>query len=236
MAKTKTVPRRIGRALIILILILLFLYLGVNAFILLYAGRYILTPEEAAEKHADCALILGANVYSSGQLSPMLYDRVYTGVSLYTDGVVDRLVMSGDHGQIEYDEVNAMKTTAVELGVPADAVFMDHAGFSTYESAYRARAVFGAEKVIFVTQKYHLYRTIFIARQLGIEAYGVSADLRDYRNSLYNNLRESLARCKDLLFTLFKPDPTYLGEPIDLRGSGQQTDDLPIYDYPDIEE
>lgn len=233
MARPKSIPRCIGRVFLILILILLILYLGVNAFVLLYAGRYILTPEEAAEKHADCALILGANVYSSGQLSPMLYDRVYTGVSLYTDGAVDRLIVSGDHGQIEYDEVNAMKGTAVELGIPADAVFMDHAGFSTYESAYRAKAVFGADKVIFVSQKYHLYRTIFIARHLGIEAWGVSADLRDYRNDLYNNLRESLARCKDLVFTLFRPKPTYLGEPIDLRGSGAQTDDQPIYDYSD---
>lgn len=236
MKKQKTPARRIGRFFVILILIVLVLYLGVNVFILLYSSRFILTPEEAAEKQADCALVLGANVYSSGRLSPMLYDRVYTGVTLWQSGAVDRLIMSGDHGQIEYDEVNAMKGTAVELGVPADAIFMDHAGFSTYESAYRAKAVFGAEKVIFVTQKYHLYRTIFIARHLGIEAYGVSADLRDYRNDFYNNLRESLARCKDLLFTLFKPDPTYLGEPIDLRGSGQQTDDLPIYDYPEFEE
>lgn len=231
MTKAKTIPHLIGRVLLFLALIVLVLYIGVNAFILLYTGRYILTPEEAAEKHADCALVLGANVYSSGRLSPMLYDRVYTGVSLYTDGAVDRILMSGDHGQTEYDEVNAMKSTAVELGVPADAVFMDHAGFSTYESAYRAKAVFGAQKVVFVTQKYHLYRTIFIARRLGIEAYGVSADLRDYRNSIYNNLRESIARCKDFVFTIFRPQPTYLGDPIDLRGSGRQTDDLPIYEY-----
>lgn len=231
MAKLRTIPQRIGRVLLILAIILLVLYLAVNAFILLYADRYILTPEEAAEKHADCALVLGANVYSSGRLSPMLYDRVYTGVSLYSDGVVDRLVMSGDHGTSEYDEVNAMKGAAVELGVPADAIFMDHAGFSTYESVYRAKAVFGAEKVVFVTQKYHLYRSIFIARHFGIEAWGVSADLRDYRNDLYNNLRESAARCKDFLLTVFRPQPTYLGEPIDLRGSGKQTDDQPIYEY-----
>jgi len=207
------------------------LYLGLNAFILLYSGRYILTSEEIADKNVDCALVLGANVIAPGQLSHMLYDRVYTGVSLYTDSTVGKIIMSGDHGRSEYDEVNAMKTTAVELGVPADDIFMDHAGFSTYESAYRAQAIFGAERVCFVTQKYHLYRTIFIARMLGIEAYGVSADLRAYRNDLYNNLRESVARCKDFLFVIFKPEPTYLGEPIDLSGSGQQTDDEPIYDY-----
>ncbi len=211
----------------------LLFYLGINAFILLYSSRYILTAQQAAEKNADCALILGANVLASGELSHMLYDRVYTGVRLYSDGAVEKLIMSGDHGASEYDEVNAMKGTAVELGVPAEDVFMDHAGFSTYESAYRAKAVFGADCVIFVTQKYHLYRSIFVARMLGIEAYGVSADLRDYKNDIYNNFRESLARCKDLLFAIFKPAPTYLGDPIDLNGSGKQTDDEPIYEYKD---
>lgn len=223
--------RRTFRILALLIVLGLLLYLGANAFIILYSSRYILTTQQAAEKDADCALVLGANVLGSGQLSHMLYDRVYTGVSLYTDAAVRKLIMSGDHGTSEYDEVNAMKSTAVELGVPADDIFMDHAGFSTYESAYRAKAVFGAQRVIFVTQKYHLYRSIFVARMLGIEAYGVSADLRDYRNDLYNNFRESLARCKDLLFAIFKPAPTYLGEPVDLNGSGQQTDDEPIYEY-----
>lgn len=223
--------RRILRIFAFLIAAGLFVYIGINAFIILYSSRYILTTQQAAEKDADCALVLGANVLGSGQLSHMLYDRVYTGASLYQDAAVGKLIMSGDHGRSEYDEVNAMKSTAVELGVPADDIFMDHAGFSTYESAYRAKAVFGAQRVIFVTQKYHLYRTIFVARMLGIEAYGVSADLRDYRNDLYNNFRESLARCKDLLFAIFKPAPTYLGEPIDLGGSGRQTDDEPIYEY-----
>lgn len=228
---TNSTFRHIIRILALVLVLGLVLYLGVNAFIILYSSRYILTAQQATEKKADCALVLGANVLGSGQLSHMLYDRVYTGVSLYTEEAVGKLIMSGDHGTSEYDEVNAMKSTAVELGVPAEDVFMDHAGFSTYESAYRAKAVFGAQRVVFVTQKYHLYRTIFVARMLGIEAYGVSADLRDYKNDLYNNFRESLARCKDLLFAIFKPAPTYLGEPIDLNESGQQTDDEPIYEY-----
>ena len=225
--------KRVLRLFAVLICVGLVLYLGINAFIILYSGRYILTSEEAAGKNAECALVLGANVLAPGQLSHMLYDRVATGVSLYNSGAVPKIIMSGDHGQEDYDEVNAMKSTAADMGVPAKDVFMDHAGFSTYESAYRAKAVFGAERVIFVTQKYHLYRTIFVARMLGIEAYGVSADLRPYRNALYNNFRESVARCKDLLFTVLKPKPTYLGERIDLSGSGAQTDDMPIYDYDD---
>lgn len=201
---------------------------GTNVFIILHANRYILTPEEAAEKGADCALVLGAQVWSSG-LSAMLEDRVLTGIDLYESGATNRLLMSGDHGREDYDEVNSMKRYAVEKGVPADDIFMDHAGFSTYESAYRAKAVFEVKSAFFVTQKYHLYRAVFLARVMGIEAYGVSADRRDYRNDLYNNVRESLARVKDLFMAIFRPEPTYLGDSIPIWGSGSLTDDTSDY-------
>lgn len=204
------------------------LFVGINAFMILYANRYILTPEQAAEKNVDCALVLGAQVWSTG-LSSMLEDRVLTGIDLYETGATDRLLMSGDHGREDYDEVNSMKRYAVEQGVPADNIFMDHAGFSTYESAYRAKAVFEVESAFIVTQKYHLYRAVFLARAMGIEAYGVAADRRDYRNDLYNNIRESLARVKDFFMAIFKPEPTYLGDAIPIWGSGSLTDDSDTY-------
>jgi len=203
-------------------------YAGINLFMLWYSGRYILTPEEAAGTDTDCALVFGANVWSSG-LSHMLEDRVKTGIALYESGAVDRILMSGDHGREDYDEVNSMKRYAVAEGVPADAVFMDHAGFSTYETAYRAQAVFQVESTILVTQKYHLYRAIFLARMMGIEAYGVAADLRPYYNDFYNQLRESLARVKDFGMVILRPEPTYLGEVIPISGSGSQTDDTDEY-------
>ena len=108
---------------------------------------------------------------------------------------------------------------------------MDHAGFSTYESVYRAQYIFGAEKILIVSQKYHLSRAVFMARAMGMDAYGVPADLRDYRDMPYNYARESLARVKDFFMTVFRPKPTYLGETIDLTGSGAQTDDMDIYNY-----
>ena len=206
----------------------LLLLIAANAIVVLSARRYIITPEEAAEKGADCAIILGANIWGE-HLSPMLEDRVLTGIRLYDDGATDRLLMSGDHGQEDYDEVNSMKRYAVTQGVPPDNIFMDHAGFSTYETMYRAKAVFQVERAIVVTQKYHLYRAIFLARAMGIEAWGVSADLRDYRNDLYNNARESLARVKDLVTAILRPRPTYLGDPIPIWGSGSQTDDTDEY-------
>ena len=136
-----------------------------------------------------------------------------------------KLLMSGDHGRVSYDEVNAMKQFAIDRGVPSEDVFMDHAGFSTYETMYRAKEVFAAKRVIIVTQKYHLYRAVYIAEQLGLEAYGVDSDLQSYIKQPYYNAREILARDKDFVKVIFKPKPTYLGEVIPISGSGDLTND-----------
>jgi vancomycin permeability regulator SanA len=118
-----------------------------------------------------------------------------------------------------------MKSFAVALGVPSEDVFMDHAGFSTYESIYRAKEIFGADKVLIVTQEYHLHRALYVANALGIEAYGVSADLRTYAGQTKRDVREVLARIKDMGYALLKPQPTYLGDPISLSGNGDATND-----------
>ncbi|MBO5096162.1 MAG: YdcF family protein, partial [Bacilli bacterium] len=122
-------------------------------------------------------------------------------------------------------EVNIMKEFAIEKGVPSENIFMDHAGFSTYESIYRAKEIFEADKIVIVTQKYHLYRALHIANSLGIEAYGVGADPRQYVGAMYRELREILARNKDFVKCLFKPEPTYLGETIPVSGNGNATND-----------
>lgn len=143
----------------------------------------IVTSEEAAELQADCILVLGAGVRSGGVPSPMLEDRLKTGIALYQSGAAKRLLMSGDHGRKGYDEVNVMKSYALHGGVPSEAVFMDHAGFSTYESMYRARDIFGAKKIIIATQEYHLYRALYDVESLGLSAYGVAADARAVQRS-----------------------------------------------------
>ena len=132
--------------------------------------------------------------------------------------------MSGDHSRSDYDEVNTMRNVAVEAGVPADDVFMDHAGFSTYESMYRARDVFGAKRIVIVSQRYHLYRALYVAERLGLDAYGVSADLRPYAGQEAREVREILARVKDFLTAIVQPSPTYLGDPISLSGSASVTE------------
>ncbi len=174
---------------------------------------------------ADCVLVLGAGVRDDGSPSLMLSDRLDTAVSLYEAGVSDRLLMSGDHGRVEYDEVNVMKNIAVENGVPSEHVFMDHAGFSTYDSLYRAKHIFQAERVILVTQEYHLYRALYIARSLGIEAIGVAAPGENYYGQTYREVREMAARTKDFVMTITKPKASIMGEAIPVSGDGNVTND-----------
>lgn len=200
---------------------------AVDAYIRSSSGKYILSSDEAAALgNTDCILVLGAGVHGE-TLSHMLEDRVKTGITLYEKGASPKILMSGDHGRKDYDEVNAMKNYAKKEGVPSADIFMDHAGFSTYESMYRAKEVFCAKKIIIVSQKYHLYRAIYVARSLGLDAYGVDAQLRPYAadTNIFNTLREFLARNKDFLYVRLHPSPTYLGEAIPINGNGDSTND-----------
>ena len=204
--------------------------LGVDAYTVLSTRDRILTIDEAAELDGvDCIIVLGCKVQNDGSPSHMLNDRLEVGVDVYY-GLVEnekgsKLLMSGDHGTEEYNEVYTMKQFAIAEGVESSEIFMDHAGFSTYESIYRAKEIFGADKVIIVTQEYHLYRALHIADALGVEAYGVSADLRTYVGQLKFSAREILARNKDFITAIVKPEPTYLGDKISLDDSGDVTND-----------
>lgn len=219
--------KRILSVCLLLVLLLASIPVILNIYIINYSSQYILTQEEFQEKSVDCVMVLGAGVWEDGP-SHMLEERLNRGIEVYNSDCTDRLLMSGDHGREEYDEVNVMKNFAIEGGAIPNEVFMDHAGFSTYESMYRARDVFDVESLVIVTQKYHLYRAIYDARRLGLEAYGVAAD-GQYNFSasmrLYNNFRESLARCKDFVWCIIQPEPTFLGEIIPISASGNLTDD-----------
>ena len=186
----------------------------------------IISLEDASDlpDDIDCIVVLGAGVRENGP-SPMLQDRIDCGVEAYNAGVSPKIIMSGDHGRPDYDEVNVMKAEAIGQGVPSEDIFMDHAGFSTYESIYRAKEIFGADKVVIITQKYHLFRALYIAEQLGVEAYGIPCDARSYRGAVYREAREVLARTKDYFYCIFKPEPTFLGESIPVSGNGDITND-----------
>ena len=174
---------------------------------------------------ADAIVVLGAGINWDGSPSAVLKDRLDTAIALYNEGVATKIIMSGDHGQEDYDEVNVMKSYAIDEGINSSDIFMDHAGFSTYDSIYRLKEIFEVDKVVIVTQEYHLYRALYIAKELEIEAYGVSANLRDYPGQFKREVREILARDKDLVKVIFKPSSTYVGETIPVTGDGNITND-----------
>lgn len=213
-----------------LLILLAILAICVNAYVIFSVKDLIVTTydgtessvteediEELKSMQPQCILILGASVNPDGTPSSMLADRMDTGIMLYKRGVASKLLLSGDNGLVEYNEVQGMKDYALSKGVPEEDIVMDHAGFSTYESVYRASCVFAVERTVVVTQKYHLYRSLYGCEKMGIEARGVAAGQAVYSGQEKREIREILARDKDFVKWMIKPEPTFLGEmiPID---------------------
>ena len=198
---------------------------GLSSFVKNRTADKIVNETEVAKLDADCILVLGCGVREDGTPSLMLRDRLETGVALYEAGAAPKLLMSGDHGRKDYDEVNLMKDYAMEKGIPSEDIFMDHAGFSTYDSMVRARDIFCAKTVVIVSQEYHLYRALYLAEKLGLEAYGVPALDVNYRGQAYREFREMLARSKDFCTAVIQPQPKFLGEKIPISGNGDLTND-----------
>ncbi len=197
--------------------------IGINAYMISYVSDYLIEADDLENYSFDCITVLGAGLWD-GEPSPMLKERLDFALEAYETGCSTKFLMSGDHGREDYDEVNAMKDYVVENGVDKDSVFLDHAGFSTYETMYRARDVFKVEKTLIITQKYHLYRAVYNARKLGIDAYGYLREEKIY--SVGNDIRESAARVKDFFYCISQPEPTYLGEEIPIKtASATLTDD-----------
>lgn len=209
---------------IMLILIVMITITIINIYMIKNTKSNIIPIEKLNIKDIDCILVLGAGVRGNSP-SPMLEDRLLTGIDLYTKNISNKIIVSGDHGKKHYDEVNVMKDYLLEKEISSENIFMDHAGFSTYDSVYRAKEIFKAKKVVIVTQEYHLYRSLYIAKQLGLEAYGVSANKREYPLQLKRDIREIAARFKDFLKLIIKPQPTYLGKEIPVSGNGNITND-----------
>lgn len=162
------------------------------------------------EDDYDCVLVLGAGLWS-GKPSPMLEDRLKVGIEIYEELGGITMVMSGDNEKKDYDEPTAMMVYAMENGVNHYDIVKDRFGLSTYESLYRAKYVYNMEKVIIVTQRYHLHRALYIARALGLEAVGVKGDLRNYGIKMIKyTIREWLARDKDFVYSIIKPKAKYM--------------------------
>ena len=161
------------------------------------------------------AIVFGAGLWRDGTATPVLHDRVETAADLFFAGKVERLLMSGDNRFVDYNEPAVMRTLALELGVPEGAIVLDYAGRRTYDTCYRAKAVFGVTGAILVTQAFHLPRSLYLCNQLGVDSVGVDADLRVYRKSslLYWNIRELLATAAALWDVNIGHPVPVLGDP-----------------------
>lgn len=166
---------------------------------------------------AQVAIVLGAAILPSGEISQIFKDRADTATLLYAEGIVDRILVSGDDGTTTHNEVNPAREYLLDRGVPSDAIFLDHAGFDTYSSMYRAREIFKVQTAIITTQPFHLPRAVFIARRLGINAHGFPAVQHQY--GIKNNFRELFADMKAVVNLIFHRQPKYLGKEIPITGS-----------------
>ena len=200
------------------------LHLGVNLWIV--AGTAGARYEQVADVPArQVAIVPGALVRRDGRPSDVLTDRLRTALELYRAGAVGKVLVSGDHGRNEYDEVNAMRRWLEARGVPPQDIFMDHAGFDTHDTMQRAARVFAVRGAVIVTQRFHLPRAVYLARQAGLDAVGVAADRHVYRKWWLNELRESVARVKSFGEAHLGMDPHHLGPVIPIDGDGRATRD-----------
>ena len=169
--------------------------------------------------NTEVALIPGAAIYKDGSLSAVFRDRVDMAIKLYEAKKVTKILVSGDNSTDSHNEVNPVRLYLLSKGIPDQDIFLDHAGFDTYSSMYRARDIFGVTSITITTQSFHLPRSVFIARRLGIQTYGVNADVTHIR--FRNYVREMLADEKAVLDLVFGRKPKYLGDKIPITGDGR---------------
>ena len=200
-------------SIISILIIISIIILSLNTYVVKTTKKQIKTENELKEivkkESVDFAIIFGAGVYGTTP-SEMLKERLETGITLYKNKIVRKLLMSGDHGKKYYDEVTVMKNYAVEKGIPPENIYIDYAGFSTYDTVIRAKEIFNIKNAILVTQEYHLYRALYIGKSLGIKVYGISATKHKYIGQLYREIRETLARNKDIFKCKLKMKSKYL--------------------------
>ena len=221
--KHKGCLRRVLDVIVAVALAIVAVFAVTNVVTIVGSKGSIVSADEASISSADAIVVLGASVFADGTPSGILQDRLDDGIALYFAGVAPKLIMSGDNGTESYNEVRVMKQYAIAQGVPSEDIFCDHAGFSTYESMYRAKYVFGCQRIVVATQTYHLYRALWSAKSLGMQATGVPSDYHEYQKQLQYDIREVPARTKDFFKALFRVPSTYVGDAISLDQDGDVT-------------
>lgn len=187
-------------------------------------GSSLIAPDcDKDIKEHQVAIVLGARVFSDNKISDVYADRLQEAVNIYKNNKVSKILVSGDHGQTDYDEVNAGKNYLLDAGVTPDDIFLDHAGFDTYDSVYRAKNIFGINNALIITQRFHLPRALYLGNELNLDVLGCSADLHSYQSINKMKRREILARVKAWADIAFNASPKYQGDTFDINGDGRQT-------------
>lgn len=210
------------KSMLIVALIALLAATMINIVIVKKSAPFIYTDIRDIPKK-QVIIVLGAAVHGD-KLSLVLKDRLAAGLELYSEDIAEKILLSGDHGQIDYDEVNTMRRYILDDGsIDEEDIFLDHAGFDTYDSMIRALKVFDVKSAVIVTQKFHINRAVYLARELGIDAVGYSVNQDKYRQGLQINwhAREFLSRVKAFYDVTFHSNPKYLGDVIPITGDGR---------------
>ncbi len=204
----------------IIVLIISFMTLFINLYMINSTKKQIISLNDLDNvEDIDAILILGCKV-NGDTPSLMLSKRLEKGIEVYNK-TKTKIILTGDHTKDNYDEVNVMRDYMLSSGVISSDIFQDHAGVNTYDSIYRAKYIFGAKKIVIVTQKYHMYRALYLANQLDIEAKGIVADDIPQKGIMFKNeVREILSRDKNFFKGLFKPKSKYMGDSIPLNQDG----------------
>lgn len=200
--------KKIFKYILIVLIVIILVPVIINFYVILSTKNRIVSGDSELLTDIDYIVVLGAGI-RRGKPSPMLEDRLKIGISLYNNDISNKILITGDHMNDDYDEVTVMKNYLLEHGIPEEDIITDNYGISTYDSIYRVKNVYKSNKVVIVSQRYHLYRALFLSDNLDLESYGVEADLRYYYGQWYREIREILARNKDFIKGIIKPKAVY---------------------------
>lgn len=200
--------KKIFKYILIVLIVIILVPVIINFYVILSTKNRIVSGDSELLTDIDYIVVLGAGI-RRGKPSPMLEDRLKTGISLYNNDISNKILITGDHMNDNYDEVTVMKNYLLEHGIPEEDIITDNYGISTYDSIYRVKNVYKSNKVVIVSQGYHLYRALFLSDNLDLESYGVEANLRYYYGQWYREIREILARNKDFIKGIIKPKAVY---------------------------
>lgn len=201
--------KKIFKYILIVLIVIILVPVIINFYVILSTKNRIVSGDSELLTDIDYIVVLGAGI-RRGKPSPMLEDRLKTGISLYNNDISNKILITGDHMNDDYDEVTVMKNYLLEHGIPEEDIITDNYGISTYDSIYRVKNVYKSNKVVIVSQRYHLYRALFLSDNLDLESYGVEANLRYYYGQWYREIREILARNKDFIKGIIKPKAVYI--------------------------